>query len=136
MRRDLVVGVGGIKGFAIACVQDHGLGLVHQRGFIGNFQVFRSGQFGHLLVGCRMILDHHVGKLLDLFRLRLLQRLARGFDFRNALGGGFLKEIIRVDGVVVGVHSRHAAIHVVIANRTRGIGAATITSGSGRAGRA
>src|SRR5690606_8445110 len=53
------------------------------------------------------------------------------------LGGGFVDEVFSVDAVAIGVGACHAAIDLIaVADRTSGIGAAAITGGSRRAGRA
>src|SRR5690606_4804510 len=72
---DLIVGVGGVEGLAVTGLQDQGLGLVHQGGFVSHFQPLVRCQLGQLLVGGGVVLDHAFGEGTNLIILGLFQRL-------------------------------------------------------------
>src|SRR5690606_8104519 len=122
MRINLVVGVGIVEGLAVTRFQDHGTGLVHQLGLVGNFPALAGGKFGHLLVGGCVVLDHAFGKRLHFGILRLLQGLLCGLYFSDTQRGGFFQEVFAINAVTVGVSAGHAAVNlIIVADGTGGV---------------
>ncbi len=95
---DLIVGVGFVEILAITQLQDHGFGLVHQRGLVGHFQVFGLGQLRKLLIGLGVVVDHHLGELLHILRRTLVQGHLRRFDFCNTFGRSLVDEVFAFGG--------------------------------------
>ncbi len=94
MGDDLVVGVGLVEILAVAQFQDHGLGLVHERGLVRHFEIFLLRQLCELLIGFGVVVDHLLGKLLHILRCAFFQRHLGCLDFRDAFGRGFIDEVV------------------------------------------
>src|SRR5690606_15494253 len=121
---DLIVGVGGVEGLAVTGLQDQGLGLVHQGGFVRHFQPLVRCQLVQLVVAGDVVLEHAFGEGANVIVLVLFQRLLGGFDPGDALGGGVVDAVFSVDAVAIGVGACHFAIDLIaVAVRTSGLGA-------------